>query len=106
TSQAELLAYLADVPDLAALRQWAARREYASLAPALRQSLTRLLKPTRRNGQRKAWPRLVLVFDTETTIDPTQRLLFGCWRLCSWSQDERQLKCIQEGLVYADELPA
>jgi hypothetical protein len=43
---------------------------------------------------------LVLVLDTETTVDAAQRLLFGSWRVY---QDGR---CISEGLFYADDLPA
>jgi hypothetical protein len=50
------------------------------------------------------WPPPVLVFDTETTIDPTQRLLFRSYRYGRWNRDKRLL-CVEEGLFYADELP-
>ena len=50
------------------------------------------------------WPRAVLVFDTETTTDPTQRLLFGSYRFCRWERDST-LKCVEEGIFYANELP-
>jgi hypothetical protein len=46
----------------------------------------------------------VLILDTETTTDPTQRLTFGWYRYCRW-EDEARLGCAQEGLFYADELP-
>lgn len=43
-------------------------------------------------------PESMLVFDTETTIDATQRLLFGCYRFIDQGQ------CKEEGLFYADDL--
>jgi hypothetical protein len=43
---------------------------------------------------------LVLVLDCETTTDPSQRLLFGSWRV--YLND----RCIDEGLFYAEDLPA
>ncbi len=42
---------------------------------------------------------LALVFDCETTTDPSQRLLFGNWRVYGNG------RCIDEGLIYADDLP-
>jgi hypothetical protein len=57
----------------------------------------------------RALVRRVLIFDTETTSnDRYQSLMFGCWRFCEvdWQSDGRpQLVCVQEGLIYADELP-
>ena len=49
---------------------------------------------------RKAWhrPESMLVFDTETTTDPSQRLLFGCYRFID------QGECREEGLFHADDL--
>jgi hypothetical protein len=44
-------------------------------------------------------PELVLVLDTETTVDASQRLLFGSWRVY-----ERG-RCISEGMFSADDLP-
>ena len=41
----------------------------------------------------------MLVFDTETRTDATQRLTFGSYRFIS---DGR---CLEEGLFYADDLP-
>jgi hypothetical protein len=46
----------------------------------------------------------VLVFDTETTIDPAQALLFGCWRYYR-AHPVLGLHCVDEGLFYADDLP-
>jgi hypothetical protein len=43
-------------------------------------------------------PESVLVFDTETTVDATQRLIFGCYRFID------QGECVEEGLFYADDL--
>jgi len=43
---------------------------------------------------------LVLVFDCETTIDRSQRLLFSSWRVFNKGQ------CIDEGLFHADDLSA
>ncbi len=50
------------------------------------------------------WPEAVLIFDTETTTDATQRLTFGCYRYCVWTQDGR-LVCVEEGIIHADDLP-
>jgi hypothetical protein len=49
------------------------------------------------------WPQYCLVFDTETTVDATQRLNFGCYRRCKL-QGNKYLS-IEEGLFYADDLP-
>ena len=55
----------------------------------------------------KAWPlpESILVFDTETTIDHTQQLNFGCWRYLRVDYSETTtLTCVREGLFYADNL--
>ncbi|MGB3306362.1 MAG: hypothetical protein WBA63_09285 [Thermomicrobiales bacterium] len=54
----------------------------------------------RRASRAHPWtmPGTVLVFDTETTTDPTQRLLFGVWRV----YHENTL--IDEGLFHGDDL--
>ncbi len=52
---------------------------------------------------RERWPTAVLLFDTETTTDSTQRLLFGSYRYCRWNG--AALDCVDEGLFHADELP-
>ncbi len=61
----------------------------------------------KRSGPRKPdprWPDGVLVFDTETSIDTTQRLNFGNYRFCEWSEDGTRLVCKEEGFFYADDL--
>jgi hypothetical protein len=56
-----------------------------------------------RSGRGIAPPiRIVLVFDTETTIDPTQALTFGCWRV--YQIDDSGWECVEEGLLVADDL--
>jgi hypothetical protein len=50
------------------------------------------------------WPEYCLVFDTETTIDTSQKLNFGCYRRCRLDGDN--YRCIEEGLFYADRLPS
>src|SRR5437870_10534055 len=49
----------------------------------------------------KPWkrPRAMLVWDTETRIDATQRLTFGSYRFIMDGQ------CAEEALFYADDLP-
>ena len=47
-------------------------------------------------------PDHVLFFDTETTIDELQNLLFGCWRYCRVDIDG--LHVVDEGLFYQDDL--
>lgn len=49
------------------------------------------------------WPKHVLVFDTETTADGVQRLLFGSWRLGLFGE-HGEFECLEEGLIYADDL--
>ncbi len=46
--------------------------------------------------------RPVLILDFETTVDPSQRLLFGALRLCRWEQ--QRLVCVLEAIIHADEL--
>ncbi len=48
------------------------------------------------------WPKYCLVFDTETTVDPKQKLTFGCYRRSQMGADG--YRCIEEGLFYADDL--
>jgi hypothetical protein len=48
------------------------------------------------------WPHSVLIFDTETTIDPTQVLTFGSFRRYEFKQTE--YRCVEEGLFFADDL--
>ena len=56
----------------------------------------------------RRWPAVALVFDTETTTDPSQRLLFGCYRVLSWAADSAgrpRLQVEEEGAFYGDDLP-
>ena len=80
--------------------------EYAT---ALIRAYTR---PKRKHRNTRQWwvdphPTHALFFDTETTDDADQRLLFGVYRLarCDWSTRTPQLTFLDEGLIYADELP-
>src|SRR5215469_3583641 len=50
------------------------------------------------------WPRHCLIFDTETTLDPAQKLNFGTYRRCVLVDDE--YLCLQEGIFYQDDLPS
>jgi hypothetical protein len=49
-------------------------------------------------------PFRTIVFDTETTTDYAQRLLYGSYRLYV-DRTVPGATCVQEGLVYADDLP-
>src|SRR5215469_6106642 len=48
------------------------------------------------------WPRYCLIFDTETTLDPAQKLNFGIYRRCVLVDEE--YLCLQEGIFYRDDL--
>jgi len=61
---------------------------------------------TRKVTRKRREPQRSLVFDTETTIDASQRLSFGVWR---YYVDRRTglpgQHCVEEGIFYADDLP-
>jgi hypothetical protein len=63
--------------------------------PELKSAISRISK-------NKVWrqPRAMLVFDTETRTDTSQRLTFGSYRFVV----NDQLR--EEGLFYADDLPS
>jgi hypothetical protein len=61
---------------------------------AKKQTRQRKTPPTNR------WPKTIIVFDTETTIDQTQRLNFGSY----WWGIPETLETIDEGLFYGDDL--
>jgi hypothetical protein len=68
------------------------------------------MKPISRRKDRKRTPWLpagLLVFDTETTTDQRQQLTFGFWRYhrLTIADAGLVLACVDEGIVYADELP-
>jgi hypothetical protein len=50
-------------------------------------------------------PQALLVFDTETLVDESQALTFGCWRYYRRTRGKTRWACLEEGLLYADELP-
>jgi hypothetical protein len=62
----------------------------------------------RKAPETATWPEYVLIFDTETTTDPTQRLLFGVARLGRWiaRQDGSgyRLETLEEAILVADDL--
>jgi hypothetical protein len=57
--------------------------------------------PPKRARSEKRWkrPNAMLVWDTETRVDATQRLTFGSYRFIVEGH------CLEEGLFYADDLP-
>src|SRR5438552_17756077 len=59
---------------------------------------------TAKGRQVLGWPENVLVFDTETTTDPTQRLLFGSYRFGHWNENGTFI-CLEEGFFHDDALP-
>src|SRR5579864_268575 len=66
--------------------------------------------PTRRPRRREGGnikPRFILVLDTETSTDACQRLLFGSYRYLriTWEGNTPHAACVEEGLLYADDLP-
>jgi hypothetical protein len=50
------------------------------------------------------WPDRILAYDCETLTDPTLKLTFGAYRICKLVDD--RYFCEEEGLFYADDLPA
>src|SRR5688572_5312145 len=60
-------------------------------------------RTARERPQWPGWPATVLAFDFETTVDPTQRLLFGSYLFAKWLPNGK-LYGLREGLVYADDL--
>lgn len=64
-------------------------------------------KPRRRSRSvKRRYPYEALVFDTETTTDGSQRLLFGVWRFYRDDPDGiAGVTCIEEGIFYPDDLP-
>jgi len=63
----------------------------------------RKLEPVRPKRQ---YPFEALVFDTETLVEPAQRLLFGTWRVYRDPYfGEPGATCVEEGLFHPDDLP-
>jgi hypothetical protein len=62
----------------------------------------------RKRRKAKPWvPQALLVFDLETSTDERQALIFGFWRYFRLRVvgGHVYLTCVEEGIVYADELP-
>jgi hypothetical protein len=60
-------------------------------------------EPLTSNYSEPKWPEYVLVFDTETTLDPqNQALLFGFYRVCRLRGKAHE--CVEEGVFPADDL--
>src|SRR5580692_10920910 len=49
-------------------------------------------------GWSPKWPRHCLIFDAETTIDPTQKLNFGAFRRCKLVGS--RYVCVEEGIFH------
>ncbi len=49
-------------------------------------------------------PQGMLVFETETLNDHTQALTFGCWRYYGRTSGKTRWACLEEGILYADDL--
>jgi hypothetical protein len=87
-----------------ALRAYTLRKETA-MPQAERRTPPPNRGPRRKGRPEPRWPKQVLVFDTETTTDETQRLIFGSYRADKWNR-LGNLDLITEGLFYADDLSA
>jgi hypothetical protein len=48
------------------------------------------------------WPRHCLIFDTETTLDPAQKLTFGAFRRCKLVGS--RYVCVAEGIFHRDDV--
>ena len=84
----------------------ASMQDHALVGPiAVRPYMVKTAPPKQTGTTRrtvKGWGKYVLIIDTETTIDASQRLLFGSYRYCRW--EHGVLVCVEEGIFYADSL--
>src|SRR5205807_421101 len=57
-------------------------------------------------GEEALRPTYFVAIDTETTVDHSQRLLFGAWLYCrlDWRGDRPKMVALDEGLFYEDDL--
>lgn len=81
--------------------------DIAVRAWAMRESPEDLDDRSRSNRRTRRVPESFLVFDTETTVDASQRLQFGCWRYYRTrfvSGDRVELVWVAEGLFHPDDL--
>lgn len=96
------------VPDAlpVAVRAWT---EPAEPATRHRKGRKRAPRPAagstgaRREPAGGRWRGSVVILDTETTTDPTQRLTFGAYRYGRWRQDGT-LAILEEGIFHDDDL--
>src|SRR5260221_5061800 len=59
---------------------------------------TRQRRPPHDRPRATGWPPLVLIIDTETSMDTAQRLRFGSYRFCRWEVDNTKrprLICVE-----------
>ena len=59
--------------------------QVAFRAYTTRQRIAKIARSESESRQTEKWPRDVLIIDTETTTDRTQRLIFGSFRHCEWT---------------------
>ncbi len=59
-------------------------------------------KPKGTRNQGPKWPKRVLVFDTECTLDTAQKLTIGAYRVCELTK--AGYRCVDEGIFGADDL--
>ena len=59
-------------------------------------------KDTSNRGWSRKWPTYCLIFDTETTLDPAQRLNFGAFRRCKLVGSK--YVCVAEGIFHRDDI--
>jgi len=86
-------------PLVVAVRAYAVPQSNTEPETASRAS--RQKKPKKRRD-----PHRVLMIDTETTVDASQRLNFGSWRYYVDRPDGLAgAVCVEEGLLFADDLP-
>jgi hypothetical protein len=69
-----------------ALRAWIAREQQQKKPPKV-----------------LGWPEAALILDMETTIDASQRLIFGSYRVGNFGA-HGEFECLEEGLIHADDL--
>lgn len=60
-------------------------------------------RPARTPAQGRG-PQGMLVFDTETLVDQSQALTFGCWRYYRRTSGKARWACLEEGVLHADDL--
>ena len=82
--------------------QGSSKRKRKSRAKSGAKKGTPSRPPSKKRDAVLVEPTSVLFFDTETTSDQSQALMFGVWRYCII--DDGGLRCTDEGIFYADDL--